>query len=76
MEISSCKERIEWLEEKITSLEKELGNRDEMNRTKLDRLQKDNESLNNKLREMMKKDNERRSSINENDEKVFNKYIL
>lgn len=47
-----------------------------MNRTKLDRLQKDNESLNNKLREMMKKDNERRSSINENDEKVLiNKYI-
>ncbi|CAG9764691.1 unnamed protein product [Ceutorhynchus assimilis] len=71
IEIVNHKERIEWLEEKIKNLEKELGNRDAANREKFLRIKQENEALNNKIKEMTLKDNERRHSLNENDEKIL-----
>ncbi|KAL1487976.1 hypothetical protein ABEB36_015356 [Hypothenemus hampei] len=52
LEIASYKDRIEWLEVKILHLESDLGNRDETSRSKNSQLEKDNEILEKKIKEL------------------------
>ncbi|XP_030744963.1 centrosomal protein of 89 kDa isoform X2 [Sitophilus oryzae] len=54
LEITSFKEKIIWLEEKLLSLQKELTSSDDRHKDKLEKLQKDKETLVEKIKEFIK----------------------
>ncbi|XP_050296194.1 protein phosphatase 1 regulatory subunit 21 isoform X2 [Anthonomus grandis grandis] len=70
LEIAAYKEQIEMLEEKLLSLEKFMDSKNEQSQQKLENLQRENDLLTSKIREMALRENERKNSLNENDEKV------
>ncbi|ENN72779.1 hypothetical protein HUJ04_013396 [Dendroctonus ponderosae] len=67
LEIASNRDRIEWLEDKLANIEKELGNRDALNRAKLDRLQTENEALSSRIKSAY---SERSAPSNDSAEKI------
>ncbi|XP_066255030.1 protein phosphatase 1 regulatory subunit 21 [Euwallacea similis] len=65
LEIGSYRERIEWLEGKICNLEREVGNRDEIGRVRLDKAMKENEMLCSKIKELTCDNDHRRNTLND-----------
>lgn len=71
LEIQSYRDRIEWLEEKITNLEEELGSRSQVGQVSIDKLQQENDNLTGRLKELLQQQEQKDSTLLKHNEQVI-----
>jgi len=71
LEIQSYRDRIEWLEEKITNLEKELGSRSQVGQVSIEKLQQENEVLSGRLKQLLQQQEQKDSTLLKHNEQVY-----